>query len=75
MSSWGHAVIILLAAAILIAAAVYLAFKIELDAARARVSASQTVQTSFGVMEYAVIGTGEPVLVVHWLCGRIGSGA
>jgi len=38
----------------------------DLAAARARlVGRSKTVETSFGTLEYAVMGQGEPMLIVH----------
>ncbi len=33
-----------------------------------------TVETSFGTLEYAVMGEGEPVLIVHGACGGFDQG-
>src|SRR5450432_1531910 len=56
----------ILAVIIVAAAGVYASFVHDLAAARARlVGRSKTVETSFGTLEYAVMGRGEPMLIVH----------
>ena len=48
------------------AASVYAIFARDLSVARAGlVGRSQTMDTSFGALEYATIGMGEPVLTIH----------
>jgi pimeloyl-ACP methyl ester carboxylesterase len=63
--------------AVLIVAAVgvYASYAHDMKAARARlVGHSKTVETSFGTMEYAVMGEGEPMLVVHGAEGGFDQG-
>ena len=63
--------------AILIVAAlsVYAVFARDMRAARAGlVGRSQTIETSVGTLEYAVIGEGEPMLVVHGAEGGFDQG-
>src|SRR5450755_1749825 len=49
---------------------VYVMFARDMSRARARlVGRSKTVETSFGTVEYASIGEGEPMLVVHGAAG------
>ena len=51
-------------------AAAYAIFARDMRAARARlVGRSKTVKTSFGALEYAVIGAGEPMLTIHGASG------
>lgn len=51
------------------------AYSRAISAERARVSASSsTVQTRFGIMEYAVSGEGRPVLMVHGTGGGFDQG-
>jgi 2-hydroxy-6-oxonona-2,4-dienedioate hydrolase len=46
-----------------------------MTAARARLAGrSQTTQTSFGTLEYAAIGEGEPMLIVHGAAGGFDQG-
>ncbi len=62
-------------AAAIAGGAVGSAYSRAISAERARVSASSsTVQTRFGVMEYAVAGEGRPVLMVHGTGGRFDQG-
>jgi pimeloyl-ACP methyl ester carboxylesterase len=57
------------------AAGVYAIFAHDLAAARARlVNHSETTETSFGTLEYAVMGEGEPLLVVHGAEGGFDQG-
>ena len=54
----------------LIAVGTYVAFSRSLTRARARLAGrSDMVETSFGAMEYAVMGEGEPVLSIHGAAG------
>jgi pimeloyl-ACP methyl ester carboxylesterase len=56
-------------------AGVYAIFARDLTGARARlVGRSKTVETSFGTLEYAVMGEGEPVLTVHGAGGGFDQG-
>ena len=65
-----------LAVLIVAAAGVYAVFARDLAAARARVGGrSKTAKTAFGTVEYAVMGEGEPVLVVHGAEGGFDQGA
>jgi 2-hydroxy-6-oxonona-2,4-dienedioate hydrolase len=60
--------VLLIILAVLIAAAVgnYASYVHDLTAARARlVGRSKTMLTSFGTMEYALVGQGKPMLIVH----------
>jgi pimeloyl-ACP methyl ester carboxylesterase len=56
-----------LAVALLLAGgAVWVAYHVQISAARERVaSGSRIAQTACGPIEYAVVGTGPPILVVH----------
>jgi 2-hydroxy-6-oxonona-2,4-dienedioate hydrolase len=57
-------------AILIIAAAVFTIYTRDLAAARSRlVGRSQTVETSFGTLEYAEMGVGEPMLTVHGASG------
>jgi pimeloyl-ACP methyl ester carboxylesterase len=54
---------------------VYAVFAHDLAAACARLAGrSQTIETSFGTMEYAVMGEGEPLLIVHGAEGGFDQG-
>jgi pimeloyl-ACP methyl ester carboxylesterase len=67
--------LVILAVLILAAAGVYAIFAHDLTAARARlVGRSQTLETSFGTLEYAVVGEGEPMLIVHGAAGGFDQG-
>jgi pimeloyl-ACP methyl ester carboxylesterase len=58
--------LLVLAVLIVAAAGVYIGFARDLSLARARlVGHSETLQTSLGVLEYSVLGAGEPILAVH----------
>src|ERR1039457_3994931 len=58
--------IVILAVLIVSTSGIYLIFARDLAAARARlVGQSQTIETSFGTLEYAELGEGEPMLIVH----------
>jgi len=60
---------------IVISAGVYAMFARDLSAARARlVGRSKTIETSFGTLEYAVMGEGTPMLVVHGAEGGFDQG-
>ena len=57
------------------AACIYAVFAHDLAAARARLAGrSQTIQTTFGAMEYAAMGEGEPILIVHGAEGGFDQG-
>ena len=58
--------IFLLILLMLAAAGVYAIFARDLSGARSRLAGrSQTIDTSFGRMEYAMIGEGDPTLIIH----------
>lgn len=62
-------------AAIACAAGIYGLYRRDLNAARARIAgASEMAQTSFGAVEYAVLGQGEPILAVHGAAGGFDQG-
>jgi pimeloyl-ACP methyl ester carboxylesterase len=66
---------VILGVLLVAAAGVYAIFAHDLAAARARlIGRSKTVQTSFGTLEYAEMGEGEPVLVVHGAEGGFDQG-
>ncbi len=51
---------------VIAATGIHAAFARALSNARSRLAArSKTMETSFGTLEYAVIGDGEPVLIIH----------
>jgi pimeloyl-ACP methyl ester carboxylesterase len=65
----------ILAVLIVAIAGVYAIFVRDLAAARARLAGrSQTIETSFGTLEYAVMGEGEPMLIVHGAEGGFDQG-
>jgi pimeloyl-ACP methyl ester carboxylesterase len=54
---------------------VYAIYSRDMNAARARlVGRSQTIQTTFGTLEYAEMGEGEPMLIVHGAEGGFDQG-
>src|SRR5450755_1760415 len=58
--------LIVFAVLIVASAGVLAIFAHDLKGARARLAGrSKTIQTSFGTVEYAAIGAGEPVLTLH----------
>ena len=64
-----------LAVLLVATAGVYAVFAHDLAAARARlVGRSKTVETSFGTLEYAEMGEGPPILVVHGAEGGFDQG-
>jgi 2-hydroxy-6-oxonona-2,4-dienedioate hydrolase len=64
-----------LAALIIAAASVFTVFRWDMADAHARlVGRSQTVETSFGTMEYAVLGEGMPILTIHGAGGGFDQG-
>jgi 2-hydroxy-6-oxonona-2,4-dienedioate hydrolase len=64
-----------LAALIIAAASVFNVFRWDMADAHARlVGRSQTVETSFGTMEYAVLGEGMPILTIHGAGGGFDQG-
>jgi pimeloyl-ACP methyl ester carboxylesterase len=66
---------VIFAVLILAAIGVYATYARNMKAARARlVSRSQTIQTPFGTLEYAEMGEGEPMLVVHGAEGGFDQG-
>ncbi len=66
---------IILAVLIVATAGVYAIFAHDLAAARARlIGRSKTVETSFGTVEYAVMGEGAPMLIAHGAEGGFDQG-
>ena len=66
---------VILAVLVVGTAGVYAFFAHDLATARARlVGRSQTIETSFGTLEYAVMGEGAPVLIVHGAEGGFDQG-
>lgn len=66
---------VIFAVLVVTTAGVYAIFARDLTAARARlVGRSKTVETSFGTLEYAVMGEGEPMLIVHGAEGGFDQG-
>ena len=66
---------VILAVLIVATAGTYAIFARDLPGARARlVGRSKTVETSFGTLEYAVMGQGEPILIVHGAGGGFDQG-
>jgi 2-hydroxy-6-oxonona-2,4-dienedioate hydrolase len=58
--------LLILTVLVIAAAGVYAIFARDLSDARSRlVGRSRRIDTSFGTLEYAVIGEGEPVLTIH----------
>ncbi len=70
-----HILFAILAVLIVATAGIYAVFARDLTDARARlVGRSKTVETSFGTLEYVVMGEGEPVLSVHGAGGGFDQG-
>jgi pimeloyl-ACP methyl ester carboxylesterase len=66
---------VILTVLIVAAAGVYGIYALEMKAARALlVGRSQTIQTSFGTLEFAEIGAGVPMLIVHGAEGGFDQG-
>lgn len=66
---------VVLAIFVLGGVATYATFARDLNAARARLAGhSQIVQTTFGPMEYAAVGEGQPVLAIHGAAGGFDQG-
>jgi 2-hydroxy-6-oxonona-2,4-dienedioate hydrolase len=66
---------VILAVLIIGTAGVYAIFVHDLAAARVRlVGRSKTMETSFGTSEYAVMGEGAPMLIVHGAEGGFDQG-
>jgi len=66
---------VILAVLVVATGGVYAFFAHEEACARARLAGrSETIETSFGTLEYAVMGEGEPVLVVHGAGGGFDQG-
>jgi pimeloyl-ACP methyl ester carboxylesterase len=66
---------VILAVLVVATGGVYAVFARDLRAARARLAGrSKTVETSFGTLEYAVVGEGAPVLIVHGAEGGFDQG-
>jgi pimeloyl-ACP methyl ester carboxylesterase len=62
----GRGLLIILAALIAATVGIYASYVHDLTAARARlVGRSKTMPTAFGTMEYALVGQGTPMLIVH----------
>ncbi|MGA3091762.1 MAG: alpha/beta hydrolase [Terriglobales bacterium] len=65
----------ILAVFIIATVALYAIFARDMTVARARlVGRSTTIETSFGTLEYAVMGEGEPMLIVHGAEGGFDQG-
>ena len=65
----------ILAVLIVAIAGVYAIFASDLKGSRARlVGRSKTVETSFGTVEFAVMGEGEPLLIAHGAAGGFDRG-
>ena len=57
------------------AASVYTVFSRDMEVARLRLAGrSQTIETSFGALEYAVLGEGKPMLTIHGAGGGFDQG-
>jgi 2-hydroxy-6-oxonona-2,4-dienedioate hydrolase len=70
-----RALFVILAVLIVATACLYTICTRDLAAARARlVGRSRTVETSFGTLEYAVMGEGEPMPIVHGAAGGFDQG-
>src|ERR1022692_4047813 len=66
---------VILAVLIVATTGVYAIYVRDLTAARARlVGRSNTIETFFGTLEYAVMGEGEPMLIVHGAEGGFDQG-
>lgn len=66
---------VIAAIAVLGGVAIYAAFARDMNAARARLAGrSEIAQTTFGPLEYAAIGAGEPVLAIHGAAGGFDQG-
>jgi pimeloyl-ACP methyl ester carboxylesterase len=66
---------VILAVLVVAMAGIYAMFAHDLATARGRlVNHSETIETSFGTVEYAVMGEGEPLLVVHGAEGGFDQG-
>ena len=71
----GRILFAILAILIIAIAGVYAIYARDLTAARASlVGRSMTGETSFGTLEYAVMGEGEPMLIVHGAGGGFDQG-
>lgn len=65
-SVYGAVLLIILAVLIAATVGIYASYVHDLTAARARlVGRSKTMTTSFGTMEYALVGQGRPILIIH----------
>lgn len=70
-----HKIGFALAALAIIVATVYAFFASDLARARARVTGrSQKIETALGTIEYATVGKGNPVLVIHGAAGGFDQG-
>ena len=71
----GRILFVSLAVLIVATAGVYAIFARDLAGARGRlVGRSKTMETSFGTLEYVVMGEGEPMLIVHGAEGGFDQG-
>ncbi|MBI3678523.1 MAG: alpha/beta hydrolase [Proteobacteria bacterium] len=67
--------LVVLVILILAGSGIYALFARDLSDARARLTGhSKTMQTSFGTLEYAVAGEGDPVLAIHGAAGGFDQG-
>lgn len=66
--------IILSTVATTLALAVYLAYVSDMAAARERISTAQVINTAYGPIQYADVGRGAPVLMIHGAGGGFDQG-
>ena len=66
--------IILSAVTTTLALAVYLAYVNYMTIARERISTAQVISTAYGPIQYADVGHGTPVLVIHGAGGGFDQG-
>jgi 2-hydroxy-6-oxonona-2,4-dienedioate hydrolase len=67
--------LVVLALLVISAVGIYAVFAHDLSAARARlIGHSKIMDTSFGKLEYALMGEGEPVLIIHGAGGGFDQG-
>jgi pimeloyl-ACP methyl ester carboxylesterase len=75
VSRLGWFLTILIGVGLLLAVPIYTCYRRDLDAARERVGAAgSVVETACGAIEYAVFGTGPPMLMVHGAGGGYDQG-
>jgi 2-hydroxy-6-oxonona-2,4-dienedioate hydrolase len=71
----GRILLVIVAVLVVATVGVYAIYARDMSSARDRLTGrSETVETSFGTLEYALMGEGEPVLVVHGAAGGFDQG-